>query len=91
MLTVIAIKPLIRPETTVSAQQGTFAGIQCIPMGNYFFYWDTRTGDLYAYTGQLPSRHLRAPRKLGEQAFEEIPVPDAKEAFKNTREANGIK
>jgi len=45
MLTVIAVKPLISPDTTASAQSGQFVGVQ---YGNLDFF-DSRTGEVFSF------------------------------------------
>ena len=52
MLTVIACKTVIRPDTTAHAQ-GPFAGVQFSGPNNDSFF-DTRTGDLWEYR---PAEH----------------------------------
>lgn len=50
MLTVIAVKPLINPTITASAQSAQFASVQFTGLGNGVSqFFDTRTGDVWLY------------------------------------------
>jgi hypothetical protein len=63
MLTVIACKTVLSPETTVSAQ-GPFVGLQYVGHGDFF---DARTGEAFWYddgSGRLIRRSKLT--KLGE-------------------------
>ena len=60
LLGVIAIRPLVHPDTTASAQ-GPFAGVQFASYGGYTFF-DSRTGDIWLYNSpDIPGApsHLR--------------------------------
>jgi len=48
MLTLIACRTVVRPETTASAQ-GPFAGVQLSFNGTTFTAFDSRTGDIWYY------------------------------------------
>jgi hypothetical protein len=50
MLAAIAFKPLISPEM-ISAQ-GSFAGVQFTMSGRGFYFFDTRTGEIWGYGSQ---------------------------------------
>ena len=50
MLAVIACKPLAGPDTTVSAQSATFAGVQGVGGLSGLSFFDTRTGEIFIYS-----------------------------------------
>jgi uncharacterized membrane protein len=50
MLSVIALKPLISPDTTAQAQGGRFAGIQAMAPSNISLsFFDPKTGEVWKY------------------------------------------
>jgi len=52
MLSVPALKPLISPATTASAQTSPFSGVQFAAYSNGgFTAFDTRSGDVWNYVG----------------------------------------
>lgn len=59
MLTVIAVKPLISPDTTASAQSGQFVGVQ---YGNLDFF-DSRTGEVFSYSHKEIGKPLQLQYK----------------------------
>jgi len=67
MLAVIACRPLISPETTVSAQ-GPFAGVLFSGVGGSYSFFDTRTGDLWTYSYEMPKARTYVGKvtKLGQ-------------------------
>jgi FlaG/FlaF family flagellin (archaellin) len=48
MLTVIALRPLVSPESA-SAQAGAFTGIQYSHAQGDYTFFDSRTGDIWVY------------------------------------------
>ena len=69
MLTVIAGKTVISPDTTASAQSAPFAGVQYHDME----FFDTRTGDVWMYDrsyGKLSARFKLT--KLGQAMTKEV-------------------
>ncbi len=83
LLAVIVFKPLIRPDTTATAQ-GSFAGVQMI--GPALTFFDTRTGEIWEYQGcyydddtaicgQLQPLQKYRLTKLGQPLVREFQAP----------------
>ena len=51
MVTVIAGKPLVSPDTTASAQSAQFAGIQFGSAVGVLYFFDSHSGEIWAYNG----------------------------------------
>ena len=63
-LSVIAIRPLINPGTTASAQAASFAGLQYSNWDDQAMFFDPRTGEIWQYHGPNAGGRLQAKMRL---------------------------
>lgn len=75
MLSVIACKPLVSPDTSASAQSAPFAGVQYAPDGDRPTFFDPRTGEIWKYHSSGSGGELLSKMKvsrLGEPLVVEV-------------------
>lgn len=51
-LGIIALKPILQPESVIAASGGKFDYVQNWSGGKGFVIFDSRTGDLWVYSGE---------------------------------------
>jgi hypothetical protein len=50
LLAVIVVKPLVSPDITARAQQGSLAGVQMAVAGSSLVFLDPRAGEVWEYS-----------------------------------------
>jgi hypothetical protein len=64
LLAVIVFRPLVSPDISASAQQGSFAGVQMAATGNSLEFLDPRADEVWVYSfqggGPIQHFHLTA-------------------------------